>query len=135
MPEDLHQVRHDPEFIGRLPVITSVPQPRPEALIRILTEPKNALVRQYSGCSSSTASSSSSRRRARGDRRPGDPARHRCPRPARDHGEVLLSVMYDLPSRKDVARCCHHARDRDGQGAADLVPREAPKRERREKSA
>ena len=47
MPEDLLKFGMIPEFIGRLPVITSVHNLDREALIRILTEPKNALVRQY----------------------------------------------------------------------------------------
>src|SRR6058998_737745 len=47
MPEDLIKFGLIPEFIGRLPVITSVHNLDREALIRILTEPKNALVRQY----------------------------------------------------------------------------------------
>src|SRR5689334_11868147 len=47
MPEDLLKFGMIPEFIGRLPVITSVSALDREALIQILTEPKNALVRQY----------------------------------------------------------------------------------------
>src|SRR5690242_883883 len=48
MPEDLLKYGMIPEFIGRLPVLTSVSNLDREALIRILTEPKNALVKQYS---------------------------------------------------------------------------------------
>src|SRR5512134_593512 len=47
MPEDLLKYGMIPEFIGRLPVLTSVHNLDHEALIRILTEPKNALIRQY----------------------------------------------------------------------------------------
>src|SRR5919202_1399345 len=47
MPEDLLKFGMIPEFIGRLPVITSVQKLDRQALINILTEPKNALVRQY----------------------------------------------------------------------------------------
>ena len=46
-PEDLHKFGLIPEFIGRLPVIATVPQLDKTALERILTEPKNALVKQY----------------------------------------------------------------------------------------
>ncbi len=46
-PEDLLKFGLIPEFIGRLPVIVTLNQLDEEALIRILTEPKNALVRQY----------------------------------------------------------------------------------------
>ena len=47
LPEDLHKFGLIPEFIGRLPVITSVKQLDVESLERVLTEPKNALVKQY----------------------------------------------------------------------------------------
>ena len=47
MPEDLHKFGLIPEFIGRLPVISYVEPLDREALVDILTTPKNALVRQY----------------------------------------------------------------------------------------
>jgi len=47
LPEDLHKFGLIPEFIGRLPVVTTVTPLGQEALMEILTEPKNALVRQY----------------------------------------------------------------------------------------
>ena len=47
MPEDLLKFGMIPEFIGRLPVITSVTALSEEALMQVLVEPKNALVRQY----------------------------------------------------------------------------------------
>ena len=47
LPEDLHKFGLIPEFIGRLPVVTTVTQLDQEALMDILTQPKNALVRQY----------------------------------------------------------------------------------------
>ena len=47
MPEDLLKFGMIPEFIGRLPVLTSVENLDKEALMQILTEPKNALVKQY----------------------------------------------------------------------------------------
>ena len=47
MPEDLMNFGLIPEFIGRLPVVSAVHQLRRDDLVRILTEPKNALVRQY----------------------------------------------------------------------------------------
>ena len=46
-PEDLIKFGLIPEFVGRLPVIASLGELREEALIRILTEPKNALVKQF----------------------------------------------------------------------------------------
>lgn len=47
LPEDLHKFGLIPEFIGRLPVVTTVTPLDQSALMQILTEPKNALVRQY----------------------------------------------------------------------------------------
>jgi ATP-dependent Clp protease ATP-binding subunit ClpX len=47
LPEDLHKFGLIPEFIGRLPVVTTVSQLDQTALMQILTEPKNALVKQY----------------------------------------------------------------------------------------
>jgi ATP-dependent Clp protease ATP-binding subunit ClpX len=46
-PEDLRKFGLIPEFIGRLPVVATVEQLDKPALISILTEPKNALVKQY----------------------------------------------------------------------------------------
>ncbi|MVA77630.1 ATP-dependent Clp protease ATP-binding subunit ClpX [Auraticoccus sp. F435] len=46
-PEDLHKYGLIPEFIGRLPMIASVSPLDREALIRILTEPRNALIKQF----------------------------------------------------------------------------------------
>ena len=47
LPEDLHKFGLIPEFIGRLPVVASVTPLDRDALMEILTEPKNALVKQY----------------------------------------------------------------------------------------
>jgi len=47
LPEDLHKFGLIPEFIGRLPVVTTVSPLDQDALMQILTEPKNALVKQY----------------------------------------------------------------------------------------
>lgn len=47
LPEDLHKYGMIPEFIGRIPVITSLKELSKEDLVSVLTEPKNALVKQY----------------------------------------------------------------------------------------
>lgn len=47
LPEDLHTFGMIPEFIGRVPVITATKTLDEAALVRILTEPKNALIKQY----------------------------------------------------------------------------------------
>ncbi len=47
MPEDLHKFGMIPEFIGRIPVITALSELTEDELVRILVEPKNAIVKQY----------------------------------------------------------------------------------------
>ena len=47
LPEDLNKFGMIPEFVGRIPVITSLSELNEEELVRILTEPKNALTKQY----------------------------------------------------------------------------------------
>ena len=105
MPEDLLKYGMIPEFIGRLPVLTSVQNLDREALIRILTEPKNALVRQYKRLfeldnvdldfTSDALEAIADQAILRGTGARGLRAIME---------EVLMSVMYDIPSRKDVAR-------------------------------
>ncbi|MBQ9690542.1 MAG: ATP-dependent Clp protease ATP-binding subunit ClpX [Eggerthellaceae bacterium] len=47
LPEDLHKFGMIPEFVGRIPVVTSLNELSEDDLVRVLTEPKNALVKQY----------------------------------------------------------------------------------------
>jgi ATP-dependent Clp protease ATP-binding subunit ClpX len=138
MPEDLLKYGMIPEFIGRLPVITSVHNLDREALIRILTEPKNALVRQYKRLfeldgvelefSDDALDAIADQAILRGTGARGLRAILE---------EVLLSVMYDVPSRKDVAKVVINGEVVLKNVNPTLVPRDAapPKRERREKSA
>jgi ATP-dependent Clp protease ATP-binding subunit ClpX len=136
MPEDLLKFGMIPEFIGRLPVMTSVHNLDRTALIRILTEPKNALVRQYHRLFELDGV----------ELEFGDDALEAIADQAILRGtgarglraimeEVLLSVMYEVPSRKDVARVVISRDVVLEHVNPTLVPREAPKRERREKSA
>ena len=48
IPEDLLKFGLIPEFIGRLPILTALEKLSEDDLVRILTEPKNALIKQYS---------------------------------------------------------------------------------------
>jgi ATP-dependent Clp protease ATP-binding subunit ClpX len=137
MPEDLLKYGMIPEFIGRLPVITSVHNLDREALIRILTEPRNALVKQYARLfdldnvelefSDDSLEAIADQAILRGTGARGLRAIME---------EVLLSVMYDIPSEKNVAKVLVDRNVVLEHAIPTLVPREAtPKRERREKSA
>jgi ATP-dependent Clp protease ATP-binding subunit ClpX len=105
LPEDLVKYGMIPEFIGRLPVITSVQNLDREALLRILVEPRNALVKQYQrlfeldgvelefDLSALEAIADQAILRGTGAR---------ALRAILE--EVLMSVMYEVPSRQDVGR-------------------------------
>ncbi|HEY5455086.1 MAG TPA: ATP-dependent Clp protease ATP-binding subunit ClpX, partial [Acidothermaceae bacterium] len=139
MPEDLLKFGMIPEFIGRLPVITTVANLDREALIRILTEPKNALVRQYKrlfDLDSVELEFNEEALEAIADQAVLRGTGARGLRAIME--EVLLSVMYDIPSRKDVARVLINREVVLDKVIPTLVPREsaaAVKRERREKTA
>jgi ATP-dependent Clp protease ATP-binding subunit ClpX len=103
MPEDLMKYGLIPEFIGRLPVMATVEDLDMDALIRILTEPKNALIKQYARMfemddvelvftpDSLVAIAEQALKRGTGAR---------GLRAILE--EVLLNTMYDLPSRTDI---------------------------------
>lgn len=106
LPADLLKFGLIPEFVGRLPVIVTLDALDEAALVRILTEPKNALVKQYEKLleldgvalefkeDALTAIAEEAIRRntgARGLRAIVE--------------EIMLNVMYDLPSRTDVTKC------------------------------
>ena len=131
MPEDLLKFGMIPEFIGRLPVITSVENLDKPALMQILTEPKNALVKQYQRLfdiddveleitpEALDAIAELALKRGTGAR--GLRAILES---------VLLGVMYDVPSRADIAKVIlTHECINDG-GAPTLIPRtgDIPKR-------
>ncbi|MDP8951602.1 MAG: ATP-dependent Clp protease ATP-binding subunit ClpX [Actinomycetota bacterium] len=105
-PEDLLKYGLIPEFVGRLPVISTLRSLDEEDLVRILTEPKNALVRQYRQFF----------RYDKVDLNFTDEALKTVAELALDRGTgarglrsiletALLPTMYDLPSRSDVAKC------------------------------
>ncbi|WP_205697707.1 ATP-dependent Clp protease ATP-binding subunit ClpX [Conexibacter sp. SYSU D00693] len=106
LPEDLVNYGLIPEFIGRLPVMSAVHQLRRDDLVQILTEPRNALVKQFQrffqfdGIELVFS----------------DDALHAVAQKAleRETGarglrsiieEVLLDVQFELPSRRDVKKC------------------------------
>jgi len=136
MPEDMLKFGMIPEFIGRLPVFTSVGSLDQEALVKVLTEPKNALVRQYQklfDLDGVELEFTQDALEAVADQAVLRGTGARGLRAIME--EVLLSVMYDVPSREDVARVVINGEVVKKNVNPTLVQREAPKRERREKSA
>ena len=105
LPEDLMKFGMIPEFIGRLPMIGAVHALDQQALIQILTEPKNALVKQYQKffefedieleITPAGLVAIADQALARGTGARGLRAILE---------EVLLNTMYDLPGRTDIAR-------------------------------
>jgi ATP-dependent Clp protease ATP-binding subunit ClpX len=105
LPEDLHRFGLIPEFVGRLPVIAHVEDLSEDDFVRILTEPKNALVKQYQrlfGFEDVDLSFT-------------DDALRAVAMLAKDRGtgarglrsileSLLLDTMYELPSRTDIER-------------------------------
>lgn len=106
LPSDLLKFGLIPEFVGRLPVIVTLDALDEDALVRILTEPKNALIKQYQKLleldginlefkdDALTAISEEAIRRNTGARGLRSIVE-----------EILLNAMYDLPSRTDVTKC------------------------------
>ena len=119
-----------------LPVVGAVSNLDAEALIEILVEPKNALTRQYSRLfefedvelefKDDALEAIADQAILRGTGARGLRAIME---------EVLLSVMYEVPSRDDVARVVITREAVLENVNPTIVPRETPKRERREKSA
>ncbi|MEV0829026.1 ATP-dependent Clp protease ATP-binding subunit ClpX [Nonomuraea rubra] len=105
MPEDLVKYGMIPEFVGRLPVITTVHDLDSTALIQILTEPRNALVKQYARLFELDGVDLEFTRDALDAIAELALLRGTGARGLRAiMEEVLLPVMYDVPSRTDVAR-------------------------------
>ncbi|MER3409421.1 MAG: ATP-dependent Clp protease ATP-binding subunit ClpX [Thermoleophilia bacterium] len=106
MPEDLLAYGLIPEFIGRLPVISYVHQLEREDLVRILTEPKNALVKQYQRFFAYDSIELVFTEDALWEIADRALERETGARGLRSIIEgALLDVMFELPSRKDVSKC------------------------------
>ena len=138
MPEDLLKFGMIPEFVGRLPVLTSVENLDKPALMQILTEPKNALVKQYQKLfdlddvvlefSPDALEAVAELAMERGTGARGLRAIMES---------VLLGVMYEVPSRADVAKVIIEKECITSKAPATLIERvgEVPKRSsRRDKS-
>jgi ATP-dependent Clp protease ATP-binding subunit ClpX len=125
-PEDLTKFGLIPEFIGRLPLIASVKKLDRHALVQILTEPRNALVKQYQKLfelddvllefTPEAIDSIAEKAMERGTGARGLRAIIE---------EVLLHVMYDVPSRGDVGKVIVTGEVVTHDVAPTLLPRES----------
>ncbi|MGI5190479.1 ATP-dependent Clp protease ATP-binding subunit ClpX [Promicromonospora sp. CA-289599] len=137
-PEDLQKYGLIPEFIGRLPVIASVSPLDRDALVRILTEPKNALVKQYQRMFQIDGVELEFDEPAVGAIAEQALLRGTGARGLRAiMEEVLQQVMFDVPSRDDVERVLITRDVVLDNVNPTVVPRKSPVRGRqpREKSA
>lgn len=105
-PEDLLKFGLIPEFIGRLPVIVALHPLKEEALIRILSEPKNALIRQYQKLLSMDNVELVFEGKAVRAIAKKAIERNTGARGLRAIIEkIMTKVMYEIPGMKDVVRC------------------------------
>lgn len=106
IPEDLLKFGLIPEFIGRLPVIASLEQLNVDALVRILTEPKNALAKQYQKMLELDNVELEFEQDALNEIAKLAIERKTGARGLRSIIEsIMLDVMYELPSRDDIEKC------------------------------
>ena len=106
LPGDLLKFGLIPEFVGRLPVIVTLDALDEDSLIRILTEPKNALVKQYQKLFELDGINLEFKEDALAAIAKEAIRRNTGARGLRSIVEdILLNVMYDLPSRTDVTKC------------------------------
>ena len=131
-PEDLIKFGLIPEFVGRLPIVVSLNQLDEDELIQILTEPRNALVKQYvylmdldgvellfepEALKMIARQSMERKSGARGLRSIIE--------------KLMLETMFDLPSRNDVAQCLITAKCVEGKEKPKLVHSDEPIRKPR----
>jgi ATP-dependent Clp protease ATP-binding subunit ClpX len=137
LPEDLLKFGLIPEFVGRLPVIGPVSNLDRDSLVRILVEPKNAVVKQYQRMielddvelefTDDALQAVAEQALLRGTGARGLRAILE---------EVLLNVMYDLPSRSDIGKCVIDRKVVEEKVNPTLVPRaETPRATRPRRAA
>ncbi|MEW6307672.1 MAG: ATP-dependent Clp protease ATP-binding subunit ClpX [Bacillota bacterium] len=106
LPEDLLKFGLIPEFVGRLPVIAALDALDEEALVRILTEPRNAIAKQYMKLFELEGVDLEFKEDALRTIAKQAIKRNTGARGLRAIVEsLMLDVMYELPSRTDVAKC------------------------------
>ena len=105
-PEDLIRFGLIPEFLGRLPIITSIGELNEDSLVKILTEPKNALVKQYQELFKVEGVDLQFT-----DEALAAMAKEAVTRKSGARGlraimeETMLDIMYEIPSKENVQEC------------------------------
>ena len=132
LPDDLLRYGFIPEFIGRIPVTASLEPLDRATMVRILTEPRNAIIKQYQkmleldgvelevtpdGLEIIADQAMAAATGARGLRTIVE--------------QVLLQVMYDIPSQEHIQRCIINGEVVEGRGLPIMVPRAAERIDRR----
>ncbi|HMO57617.1 MAG TPA: ATP-dependent Clp protease ATP-binding subunit ClpX [Roseiflexaceae bacterium] len=123
-PDDLLRYGFIPEFIGRLPVTAALAPLDKESMLRILTEPRNAIVKQYQKMLSFDhveLEITPDALEAIADRALAARTGARALRTIVE--EVLLDVMYEIPSQDQIGRCIINAEVIQGRGHPIMVPR------------
>ncbi len=121
-PEDLLSYGFIPEMVGRLPVVASLDHLDKESLIRVLTEPKNAILKQYQYLFSVDGVElefTEGAMAAAAERALNHHTGARCLRYIVE--ETLLDVMYELPSLENIRRCLVDRNAIEGRGSPTLV--------------
>lgn len=126
LPQDLTKFGLIPEFVGRVPVTVTLDLLDKEALVRILTEPKNAITKQYKSlfqmdqveleftpdALDAIASLSQERKTgARGLRAIME--------------SIMMDVMFTIPSNDDIGKCIINAETVNGTGEPEMIERDA----------
>jgi ATP-dependent Clp protease ATP-binding subunit ClpX len=135
-PEDLLRFGLIPEFVGRLPVMVTLEELDEESLVKILTEPKNALVKQYKELLAMDGV----------DLEFEEEALHLIAKKAieRKTGarglrsiieETMLDIMYDIPSREDIEKCIITRETVENKVEPTLVLSDMKKQSRSKKAA
>ena len=106
LPEDLLKFGLIPEFIGRLPVVTSLSNLSEEDMVRILNEPKNSLIKQYKKIFSMDNVELAFKKDALRSIAELALKRGTGARGLRSiMEEIMLEVMFEIPSRQDIKKC------------------------------
>ena len=135
LPEDFVKYGLIPEFVGRLPVVVTLDQLDEKALIRILTEPKNALTRQYESFLAMDHVELDFEQGALQAIAHEALARNAGARGLRAIIEnIMKHVMYEVPSREDVAKCIVTADVVNNHKEPKLVLKEQKQSDERKKA-